>query len=222
MLGLIVLVISIGIADSVNPATIIVALYLAGGERPLQKVIGFTVGVFTAYLAGGVAVALGLGQLILANVPRPGHEARSIGELVVGAVLLLSAGVLWARRARLRTLDLPTSNRTKRSAALLGAAMTFVELPTAFPYLAAVGAVVDSGRGIADQVLLLVIYNMCFVLPLILIVAVLGVVGRPALSALQRSRDWVEHHWPSVFSLLALVAGCLVLALGVLGLAGAA
>jgi cytochrome c biogenesis protein CcdA len=221
MLGLIALVISIGIADSVNPATIVVALYLAAGERPLPKVTAFTLGVFTAYLLGGVAVAVGPGQLILANLPRPGHEARSIGKLVVGVLLLVSAGVLWARRTRLRAHQLPTSNPGERSAVLLGAAMTIVELPTAFPYLAAVGAVVDSGRGVADQLLLLVIYNMCFVLPLILIEAALGLAGRRALSVLNRSREWVERHWPFAFAFLALLAGCFVLALGVIGLASA-
>ena len=46
MLRLIGLVISIGIADSLNPTTIAPALYLATAEHARGRLIQFTAGVF--------------------------------------------------------------------------------------------------------------------------------------------------------------------------------
>ncbi len=53
MLRLIGLVVSIGIADSVNPTTIGPALYLSTSEGARMKVIEFTGAVFAVYLLGG-------------------------------------------------------------------------------------------------------------------------------------------------------------------------
>jgi hypothetical protein len=42
-----------------------------------------------------------------------------------------------------------------------------VELRTAFPYFAAIAAIVGSGIGTSRQIALLVLFDVCFVLPLI-------------------------------------------------------
>lgn len=221
MLALTALVLSVGVADSVNPATIVAALYLAGGERPRRSVSQFTAAVFAAYLLGGLAIALGPGQLIISSVPKPGPVARSIGEIAVGSVMLATAGLLWAGRRRLAARELPRLDTRDRSPALLGVTMTAVELPTAFPYLAAIAAILDSGIDIARQVLLLVLYNVCFVLPLLLIVAMLGVAGERALTLLRRMRANLERHWPLTGGGIALLVGLFVLGLGVRGLISA-
>jgi cytochrome c biogenesis protein CcdA len=221
VLALTALVLSVAVADSLNPATIVAALYLAGGERPRRSVSEFTVAVFAVYLLGGLAIALGPGQLIISSVPKPGRVARSIGEIALGAVMLATAGVLWAGRRRLAARELPQLDTSGRSPALLGVTMTAVELPTAFPYLAAIAAILDSGIDIARQVLLLVLYNLCFVLPLLLIVAVLGVAGERALTLLRRLRANLERHWPLTGAGIALLVGLFVLGLGVSGLISA-
>lgn len=212
-------VMSIGLADSVNPALFFAALYLAAGERPRRKVIEFTLGVFAAYFLGGVVIALGPGQLVLSALPKPGREARAIGEVVVGAVMLATAAVLWVRRGQLAERDLPKLKSEGGSSAVLGVVMTAVELPTAFPYLAAIGAIVDSGLDPGPRLLLLVLFNVCFVLPLILMVAALALFGERAVPLLRGARVELERRWPVAFATLALLAGLIVLALGITGLA---
>jgi hypothetical protein len=64
MLRLIGIVISIGLADSVNPTTIGPALYMATGERARGRVAEFTMAVFAVYFLGGAAIALGAGALV--------------------------------------------------------------------------------------------------------------------------------------------------------------
>src|ERR1700757_2538904 len=101
MIRLIGLAVSIGLADSLNPSTIVPALYLATGEHPRQRVLQFTVGVFVVYFVGGAAIALGPGELLLSLVPHPSHTTRYVLEVVVGVAILIAGVVLWHQRARL-------------------------------------------------------------------------------------------------------------------------
>jgi cytochrome c biogenesis protein CcdA len=220
MLRLIGIVISIGLADSLNPTTIAPALYMAEGKRAVAEVVEFTLGVFAVYLFGGVLVLLGPGELILDAVPRPSHTARDIIEIVVGVAMLVAAAVLWRKRDRLGMARPEHRPPTQpRSSAILGATITAVELPTAFPYFAAIAAVVGSGYTLPRQIFLLVLFNVCFVLPLIAIAAVLAVAGDRAEDVLGRVRNFLRANWPRVLAGVALVAGLFVISLGVIGLA---
>jgi cytochrome c biogenesis protein CcdA len=95
-----------------------------------------------------------------------------------------------------------------------------VELPTALPYFAVIAAVVGSGFGPITQLILLAIYNVAFVLPLILMIVILLVVPDRAAQILPRSRDWLQRHWPTLLAALALIVGLFVTTLGVTGLTG--
>jgi cytochrome c biogenesis protein CcdA len=220
MLRLIGVVISIGLADSLNPTTIAPALYLAAGERHQARtqVTEFTLGVFVVYLLGGLAIALGPGQLLLALVPKPDAEDRHVIEIIVGAAMLAAALVLWRTRERLGRRQMPEPQPGGKSSAILGATITAVELPTAFPYFAAIAAIVGSGLDPARQVVLLVLFNVCFVLPLIGIVATLAFAGDRAERMLAIGRSFLQRNWPLVLSGLLFVAGLFVLLLGVTGL----
>ena len=220
MLRLIGIVISIGLADSVNPTTIAPALYMAEGKRAVAQVVEFTLGVFAVYLLGGVLVLLGPGELILDAVPRPSHTARDIIEIVAGVALVVAAGVLWRKRD---TLGAARRHERRppvqpRSSAILGATITAVELPTAFPYFAAIAAVVGSGYPLPRQIFLIVLFNVCFVLPLIGIAVVLAVAGDRAEELLGRVRRFLRANWPRVLAWVGLVAGLFVILLGVIGL----
>jgi cytochrome c biogenesis protein CcdA len=216
------IVISIGLADSLNPTTIAPALLLASGERPRPNVTQFTAAVFVVYLLGGAAIALGPGQLLLSLVPHPNHQTREILEVIAGAVLIIGGVLVWRHRNRLSKRDLPAADAAGKSGAVLGATITAVELPTAFPYFAAIAAIVGSGVGPVRQVFLLVLFNICFVLPLIGITAVLWIAGDRANDVLASVRGFLQRHWPTMLAVVALVAGTFVILLGTTGIAARA
>jgi cytochrome c biogenesis protein CcdA len=216
MLRLIGLVVSIGLADSANPTTIGPALYLATGERGRGRVVEFTLAVFAVYLLGGAAIALGPGQLLLSAFP-PRREATHIVEIVAGAAMIGLAGFLWWRRDQLSQHKPPRTNPDGRSSAILGATITAVELPTAFPYFAAITAIIGSGFDVTRQLVLLVLFNVCFVLPLLGIVALLAIAGDGATATLSRARERLQARWPAVLAGLALLAGAFVVLLGITG-----
>src|SRR5881227_2262107 len=103
--------------------------------------------------------------------------------------MLLAAAAVWRRRRRLVEKDLPNPNPQRKSSILLGATIIGVELPTAFPYFAAIAAGLGSGAGATRQLLLLGLYNLCFVLPLITILATLLLAGEKAEELLTRGRE---------------------------------
>lgn len=214
-------VISIGLADSLNPSTIAPALYLASREHARSRVVEFTIAVFTVYLAGGAIILLGPGQLLLSIVPHPHRTVRFIIEIIVGVTLVIGSGVVWRARGRLSKRRLPRPRTTGRSSALLGATITAVELPTAFPYFAAIAAIVGSGIGAPRQIVLLVLFNICFVLPLIAIVLTVLLAGDRSEEILGRARRFMERNWPPLLATVMLLAGAFVILLGATGLASA-
>jgi cytochrome c biogenesis protein CcdA len=221
MLRLIGLALSIGLADSMNPSTIAPGLYLAMGQRPKTGLVQFTLGVFAVNFLGGAVIALGPGEALLALVPKPSSTTRYIIETIAGVVVLVAAVVLWRRRKSLSRRELPSPSPEGKSALLLGLTIGAVELPTAFPYFAVIAAVVGSGFGPIRQLILLAIYNVAFVLPLLISIAILMIAPDRAAHILTRSREWLQRRWPALLAGLALIVGLFVLTLGITGLAGA-
>jgi len=221
MIRLLTLVVSIGLADSMNPSTIAPGLYLAAGKQPRAALTQFILGVFAVNFLGGALIALGPGQALLALVPHPKPRTAYILEVIAGTVMLIGAVVLWRRRTRLSQHELPSPRPEGKSSLLLGATIAGVELPTAFPYFAVIAAIVGSGLGLVNHLIALAAYNIAFVLPLILMVVTITVAGDQAQPILERGRDLLQRHWPALLAGLALVAGAYVTLLGVTGLASA-
>jgi cytochrome c biogenesis protein CcdA len=176
--------------------------------------------VFGVYFLGGAAIALGPGQLLLSLIPHPSHTAQHIIELVVGVALLVAAVVLWRWRRRLTERDAPDFDPRGRSSWILGATITAVELPTAFPYFAAIAAIVGSDFGALHQLVLLLLFNVCFVLPLLGILGTLVFAGDRANRVLARARRFINRRWPQVLAALLALAGVVVVLIGVSGLTG--
>jgi cytochrome c biogenesis protein CcdA len=219
MLRLVGIVISIGLADSLNPTTIAPALYLATGERGRERVTEFTFAVFAVYFLGGAAVAVGAGQLIHSLLPHPHHHITNAIEIAVGVSMIGVAGMLWRHRRRLAHLDPPDFDPHGRSSWVLGASITAVELPTAFPYFAAIAAIIGADVDAVGDLLLLLLFNVCFVLPLLGIVGTLTFAPDQSDRLISAGRNFLQRHWPSVLAGVAFLAGLFVVLLGVTGLA---
>ena len=211
MPGLALMVAGIALADSINPSTIVPALYLAGRHRA-GAVGSFAAGVFTVYLAGGLALVLGPGPELIAALRGVGPELEHVIEAVAGVVLLGAAAAAWARRRSASAGGRWTAAPSGHAALALGAGIAAIELPTAFIYFGAISAILASGSGFASRVLLVVVYNLLFVLPVLVIVAARALGPDVRFGAL---RDWLQRAGPVALSAVAAIggAGLLVVAL---------
>lgn len=207
---------SIAVADSVNPATIAPAFYFAAGQAPFRSLLGYIAGVFGVFLVGGLVLLLGPGQALLALIPHPGAKTQHLIELSIGGGLLGLAGVLWFSRERVARRVTRSEGRLDRSSFLVGAGIAVVELPTAFPYFAAIAVIVGSGTGVSTQIGVLLAYDAVFIAPLL---AILGI----RLLARDRGQRWLERLRADLGERLAVVLpGVVLLAAVVLVALGAA
>ena len=219
MLRLIGICISIGLADSLNPTTIAPALYFASGERPRARVLEFAMAVFAVYLLGGLILALGPGGLLLSLVPHPHHRLAYGIEVGAGVAMVAGGALLWRHRMRLSERDPTEFDSGGRSTWVLGATITAIELPTAFPYFAVIATTVGADVDAINEILLLLIFNLCFIAPLLGIVATLTFAGDQSQRILGRGREFLHRHWPTLLAVVGVVAGAFVILLGATGLA---
>jgi len=219
VLALTALVVSIGLADSINPATILPALYLASGARARRRLLEFILGVFAAYLAGGLILALGPGHVIVTAIHPPGPRTRHLLEVALGGLALALAGGLWLLRERVGRRLSAIRARPAKSALSLGASIMSVELPTAFPYFAAIAVVVGSGQPRGQQIVLLILFNLAFVAPLAGILALRSVAGGGAERAIESLRALLDERAPALIPIVVAIAGAAFCLVGAIGLA---
>jgi cytochrome c biogenesis protein CcdA len=212
-------VVLIAVPDSLNPSLIIAAVYLTLGGHPIRRSIVFTLAAFVVTLAGGLAIALGLGDLIRSLLPKLSRTVKYDVITAVGVLMMCGGAVIWWRRDELGSKP-SGSHRAPPggSAVLLGAGIAGVELLTAFPYFAAIAMVLGASVSGAGKVLLLVIYNVIYVLPLIAIVVVRAIMGERGAELLVPISDWIEQKWPAVVAPIAALAGAALAVYGIVQL----
>lgn len=173
---------SAGLVDGINPcafavlALLLGTLTVAGTRRRVLAVGGaYTLGVFACYLLAGFGITAVVGAAGVAPLFRllAGAVALAVGIAVLAAAVLKRRELAPAITARGRERIagwLEAVPRAGPIAALaIGIGVGLVELPcTGGIYLGVLGLL--AGGALADAVPLLVLYNIFFVLPLVLIV----------------------------------------------------
>lgn len=220
MPGLALAVMAIALPDSLNPSLIVAAVYLALGQHPFRRTLGFTIAAFVVTLAGGLAIALGLGDLILSLLPKPSKTVKWEILTAVGVGLMCGGVVIFWRRDSLADSEPPSGRQPTGggSAILMGAGIAGVEFLTAFPYFAAIAMVVSSSQSLAAKTFLIILYNVIYVLPLVAIVIVCAVMGERGGRRLAPVGDWIAMRWPLVVAPLAGVAGLALTVYGIVQL----
>jgi Sap-like sulfolipid-1-addressing protein len=215
MLALIGVVVSVGLADSINPSTIGPALYLASGSHPVRALLGFIAGVFTVSSAAGILLVAGPGRLLLSH--RPSARTEHLLELGAGVVLAAAAVILLLLRHRMAAYVVGVGTAARRAAPALGAGIMAAELPTAVPYFAVLAAVTVSAKPVATQIALVLLYNLMFVAPLLLILLVVVVSGGSTV-LLGRGRELLERYAGAVVPAIVFMIALVLIAVGAAGL----
>jgi cytochrome c biogenesis protein CcdA len=193
MLKLAVAVVAIALADCVNPSLIGGELFVATGEQPRRRTTAFTLAALVVTFVAGLALAVGLGDLILSLVPKPGRTVKYGLIAFAGIVLVLGGAIVWMRRKTLvSTKERDDHGEPHRPAALMGAGIAALELLTAFPYFAAIAMIAASGVSDFGKLSLLVLYCVIYTLPLIAIAVVIAIMGERAERFLRPVGDWLS------------------------------
>jgi hypothetical protein len=213
-------IVGLAVVDSINPSALLATiLLLLRGRRARPLVAVYLIAVLATYLAIGVVLTLGLGltpQAVLRS------DATYLVQGGLGAAMLAYAVLAPGRGRQHDPVEHPRLPTATRPAAVfvLGMVVTLLELPTALPYLGAVGALTRADLAPGDWLPLLVLYNVIFVLPPLLLLAGHVVLGDRAEAVLGDLRDRLGRATREGFLWLLGLVGFFLLAdaLGKLGI----
>jgi len=176
----------IALVDSINPSAIVVTLQLLGRRAPLGAVLVYIGAVFLTYTAVTVLLVLGLSALLDPLTALMETTAANIVLAVVGAGMLAYA--IFSKNPKdggePRAMELTTA--AAGGLFLLGVTVTVTELPTAFPLLGAVGLLTSAEPALPVLIVLILVYNVIFVLPPLLIAFAYRWIGQRGGADLER------------------------------------
>jgi len=216
--ALAILVLSVAAIDSLNPSTIAPAAVLALGGRPARRVGLFTLGVFAASTAGGLFLLFAVGQSVVARFAHPSRHTQHVLEVAVGVALMVVAGLLWLLRDRLRAHLSREPTGGGRSALMLGAGIMAIELPTAFPYFAAILATLGAVHGAVQQTVFIVLYNVVFVAPLLALTLLVALTGHRYRDRIGRVSTLIRTRGPDLLPPGIAIIGAALVIIGLHGL----
>lgn len=200
---------ALALADSINPSAIAVTLYLLGRQRAPARVVVYIVAIFVTYLTLGTVMMSGVEALLPSVRTLTGGRLGYIVQSLIGLGMLVYA----LRAPTTATSGPPVEPHaaTYAALALLGVTITAMELPTAVPYFGAIALLTAAHLRAAEWLLLLVVYNAIFVLPPLLLLLGHILAGRrlEARYADLRERLQTGAH-TTVLWILGLVGGGLL------------
>jgi hypothetical protein len=220
VLSLAVAVVAIALPDCINPSLIGAEVFFGAGPHPARQTAAFALAAFTVTFLVGLALALGLGDLILSLLPKPGARLKYALITVAGIVLVAGGAVVWIRRKALASSEPQHHHGHKApgSPALVGAGIAALEVLTAFPYFAAIALIVGSSASGSGKIFLLALYCVVYAAPLFGIAAVCAAMGSRAEGVLQPVIGWLLTRWPVFVAPLAAIIGIGLTAYGVVRL----
>jgi cytochrome c biogenesis protein CcdA len=181
-------IVGLAVIDSINPSALLATIVLLlRGRRARPLVAVYVVAVLATYLTIGLALTLGLGLTPQALIH---SDAAYLVQGVLGAAMLAYAVVAPGRRRQRGPVEPPRLPTATRPVAVfaLGMTVTVLELPTALPYLGAVGMLTRGDLAVTEWLPLLLLYNLIFVLPPLVLLAGHVVLGERAEAMLERRR----------------------------------
>jgi cytochrome c biogenesis protein CcdA len=200
-------VVSVAAVDSLNPSTVLPALLYGLGRNAVRNVALFTAGVFGVSTVGGLALVFGPGRALLSIVSHPSKHVVHLIEAGVGVLLIAVAAYLWVKRANIRQRLSQQRASKGGSAFFVGAAIMAAELPTALPYFGALIAITEGVHSAVTSFALVLVYNVIFVAPLLVLLGVLVVSGERGAEVAARLRQHIIRYAPVLLPVLLAVLG---------------
>lgn len=215
--GLLVGIAGLALADSLNPATIVVItlILLTVRHRPVASALTFVLGAMSTVFVLGAVIFLGASAA--ADAVSQGLDWLRRGVFLVAAVSLAIAGGRRLKSRLRKAIQLPAWFGAW-TAAPLGFLVTGADLPNAFPYFIAIERLVNAGVHASAGLLVLGGYALAYCTPCLILLALGMAHGDKVRLRLQRvfdrfSKGTIKRSVPVACTLLVLSAAVLIIAL---------
>ena len=215
--GLLAGIAALALADSLNPATIVVItlILLTVRHRPGASAIAFVAGAMSTVFVLGAVIFLGAGAA--ADAVSEGLVWLRRVVFLIAAVALTVAGARRLRSRQRKAIGLPSWFGTW-TAAPLGVLVTGADLPNAFPYFIAIERMVDADVAPPTGLLVLGSYALVYCTPCLILLALGMAHGDKVKLRLQKILDrfstgTIKRSVPIAIALFLLAAAVLTIAL---------
>lgn len=195
------------LSDVINPVLFTFMVYAAGSRRPVAVSSSMLLGHTVAYLASGVFLAYTIEKLSI-RLANP-QTIDFVIEFVIACALLWL--VLHTRKDKGKRPDEQTPEFTVWKAFIFGAAVNLIGIPFALPYFAAIDQLLKSDLDTIGVLTGLVIYNVVYALPFLLIPLLTAVMGERSKPLLARVNGLMEKASDIIMPLLLLFIGLALL-----------
>ena len=195
------------ISDVLNPVLFTFMVYAAGSRRPVAASSAMLLGHTTAYMICGVVLAYSIEKL----------STRLANPLTIDFVIefIIGCALLWlvfrTRKDSGQRPDEQTPEFTVWKAFSFGAVVNLIGIPFAVPYFAAIDQLLKSDLDTRGMVSALVLYNLAYALPFMLIPLLTGMMGDRSKPILARVNGIMEKASDVIMPLLLLAIGLALL-----------
>ena len=189
VLGSLIALLGLALLDSINPSALAMTLYLVTTGARAGRVLTYIAAVFVTYFTIGLGLMLGLGALLAMFQGVFETTAAYVVQAVIGAAMLIysfSPNKEAQDDAETKEAKAPRSQGFM-AMFLLGVTITAAEFPTAFPYLGAIGILNSLNLSFLGWLPLLLVYNLIFVTPPLLLFGAYRIFGG-------RHKAWFERY----------------------------
>lgn len=200
------------LADIINPVLLAAVIYALGGRKPILHSIMVLAGWLVIYFGSGILIAIGLESIMqfLQN-PRP---IDFYIESVV-AVLLIWFGIkfmLPSKTPQVKKDFGDGGSLTAVGAFGIGATINLIGMPFAIPYFAALDQILKANFGWIESLSALLIYNILYILPFIIIIFIKIFMGEKANPLLQKISSLMEKIGKYLLPIMMILIGLILIA----------
>ncbi|MBD1893075.1 GAP family protein [Coleofasciculus sp. FACHB-SPT9] len=205
--------VAIAALDSLNPTATAIQVYLLSTPKPIARSVLFILGVFLAYWAAGLLIVLGFGKVITTLMSSAGSFLSNpiiyVLQFIIGAVML---AVGWTLNTAKKPKAVKHPKNLKPTYTfLLGLCVTVWEFPTALPYLAALERVIQARLDLLSTMTVLGIYNVVFVLPLVILLGIYIVFQESATARLNAINRSINKFAPKILRVILICLGAVLI-----------
>jgi cytochrome c biogenesis protein CcdA len=181
------------LADVINPVLLAAVIYALGGRKPVLLATMVLMGWMVVYFGSGIVLAIGLESLVdFIENPRPIDFYIEIGV----AILLIWFGIknlIPTNKPRAKKEFDDSGSLTVFGAFGIGATINLIGMPFAIPYFAALDQILKADMGWTESLLALLIYNLAYIFPFALLIAIKIIMGQKGDGILQKVNQWMDR-----------------------------
>ena len=186
------------IVDVANPVLLAAVILALSSQRPYISSLAMIGGHTMAYFFAGSLIILGLADF-LSNILSPVLNRISNPQVIDYAISLVLGFILIGIATFWKTSPpKPVEKRPEQdkggifSAFIFGATVSFVGIPFALPYFAFINQLYKLEEG--QMVGALLVYNVLYALPFLLVPASLAIFGKAVIPMLGKINELVERN----------------------------